>query len=77
MSSDQSKDQPIYPSVSNIVLFRIRFAQENPGWGYGRIVGALLNLGYTISDQTVGNVLKKMGFHRHQSEKRIVPGLNS
>src|SRR5207249_9182243 len=29
--------------------------------GYDRIVGALANLGYTISDQTVGNVLKRHG----------------
>jgi hypothetical protein len=26
-------------------------ARENRSWGYDRIVGALLNLGYTISDQ--------------------------
>ena len=26
----------------------IRFAQENPNWGYDRILGALLNLGYDI-----------------------------
>ena len=32
---------------------------ENRDWGYDRIVGALANLGYVISDQTVGNL------HRH------------
>ena len=36
-------------------------AQENRSWGYDRIVGALANLGYTISDQTVGNILKRHG----------------
>jgi hypothetical protein len=35
-------------------------ASENRDWGYDRIVGALANLGYVISDQTVGNIL-----HRH------------
>jgi len=30
-------------------------------WGYDRIVGAVANLGYTISDQTVGNILKRHG----------------
>src|SRR6266568_8421564 len=35
----------------------VRMAQENRSWGYDRIVGALANLGYTISDQTVGNIL--------------------
>jgi transposase InsO family protein len=39
----------------------VRLAKENCSWGYDRIVGALLNLGYTISDQTVGNILKRHG----------------
>src|SRR5438876_8378799 len=39
----------------------IRMARENRSWGYNRIVGALASLGYTISDQTVGNVLKRHG----------------
>jgi hypothetical protein len=37
----------------------VRMAEENRSWGYDRIVGALANLGYTISDQTVGNILKR------------------
>ena len=37
----------------------VRMARENRSWGYDRIVGALANLGYTISDQTVGNILKR------------------
>ncbi len=36
-------------------------AQENSGWGYDRIVGALTNLGHRVSDQTVGNVLRRHG----------------
>jgi putative transposase len=39
----------------------IRMARENRSWGYDRIVGALANLGHTISDQTVGNILKRHG----------------
>jgi putative transposase len=39
----------------------VRMAQENRTWGYDRIVGALAHLGYTISDQTVGNILKRHG----------------
>jgi len=34
-------------------------ASENRDWGYDRIVGALANLGYVISDQTVGNILDR------------------
>jgi transposase InsO family protein len=36
-------------------------AKENSGWGYDRIVGALANLGYKVSDETVGNILKRHG----------------
>jgi putative transposase len=39
----------------------VRMARENRSWGYDRIVGALANLGYPISDQTVGNILKRHG----------------
>jgi putative transposase len=39
----------------------VRMAQEHRSWGYDRIVGALANLGYSISDQTVGNILKRHG----------------
>src|SRR5213594_2782184 len=39
----------------------VRMAQENRSWGYDRIVGALANLGHTISDQTVGNILQRHG----------------
>jgi hypothetical protein len=39
----------------------VRMAQENPTWGYDRIVGALANLGNAVSDQTVGNILKRHG----------------
>jgi hypothetical protein len=39
----------------------VRMAQENRLWGYDRIVGALANLVYTLSDQTVGNILKRHG----------------
>jgi putative transposase len=39
----------------------IRMAQENRSWGYDRIVGALANLGHTVSDQTIGDILKRHG----------------
>ena len=39
----------------------VRMASENRDWGYDRIVGALANLGYVISDQTVGNILQRHG----------------
>jgi putative transposase len=39
----------------------VRLAQENRMWGYDRMVGALADLGDTISGQTVGNILKRHG----------------
>ena len=39
----------------------VNMAKENRGWGYDRIAGALAELGYAISDQTVGNILKRRG----------------
>jgi transposase InsO family protein len=49
---------PIDPELEALI---VRMARENRSWGYDRIVGALANLGYTVSDQTVGNVLKRHG----------------
>src|SRR5260370_11739507 len=49
----------------------VRMARENPSWGYDRIVGAMANLGYKVSDQTVGNILKRHDIppasHRRQT----------
>jgi len=37
----------------------VRMARENRSWGYDRIVGALANLEYKVSEQTVGDILKR------------------
>jgi putative transposase len=39
----------------------VKMAKENRSWGYDRIAGSLAELGYDISDQTVGNILKRRG----------------
>src|SRR5918997_1663162 len=39
----------------------VRMSRENSGWGYDRIVGALANLSHVVSDQTVGNILRRDG----------------
>jgi len=50
------------PRIDPLVeVLVVRMARENRSWGYDRIVGALHNLGYTVSDQTVGNILKRHG----------------
>jgi hypothetical protein len=47
--------------ASDLEALIVRFARENSGWGYNRIVGALANLGHVVSDQTVGNILRRYG----------------
>src|SRR5438552_12640011 len=49
------------PVQREIVELVVRMARENPSWGYDRIVGALSNLGHKLSDQTVGNILRRHG----------------
>src|SRR5581483_3084060 len=48
----------IAPEMEKLV---VKMANENPSWGYDRIVGALANLGHKASDQTVGNILRRHG----------------
>jgi putative transposase len=49
---------PISPEIVELV---VKFAKENTTWDYDRIQGALSNLGRTISDQSIGNILKDHG----------------
>jgi hypothetical protein len=48
----------------------IRMAKENRSCGYDRIVGALADLGHQVSDQTVGNVLRRHGIPPATERKR-------
>ena len=57
----------IAPEVEQLV---VRMAKENSDWGYDRIVGAMANLGYTLSDQTVGNNLQRHGIPPAPERKR-------
>ena len=60
--SDRRKKKPGRPRVRQIIVdLALRFARENPTWGYDKIQGALANLGYRISDTTVENILKTNG----------------
>jgi len=58
----QQRKAPGRPTIDQeLEALVVCMARENHSWGYDRIVGALANLGYTISDQTVGNILKRHG----------------
>src|SRR5271154_1443189 len=58
---------PIGRELNELV---VRMARENPSWGYDRIVGALANLGQRLSDQTVGNILRRHGVPPAPKRKR-------
>ena len=56
----QQRQSPGRPTIDQeLEALIVRIARENRSWGYDRIVGALANLGLTVSAQTVGNVLKR------------------
>ncbi len=58
----RSRRYPGRPRIDGeIEQWVVRMAKENSNWGYDRIVGAMANLGYTLSDQTVGNILQRHG----------------
>src|SRR3989449_1415186 len=59
--SQQRKAPGRPPIDQELEALVVRLAQEDRSWGYDRIVGALANLGHTLSDQTVGNILKRHG----------------
>ena len=55
------RQYPGRPAVAaEVEALVVRMARENNGWAYDRIVGALTN-GHRLSDQTVGNILRRHG----------------
>src|SRR5580704_338172 len=56
------RQYPGRPAIdADVEALVVRMARENSGWGYDRIAGALANLGHQMSDQTVGNILRRHG----------------
>ncbi len=67
----KSRRYPGRPRIDDeIEQWVVRIAKENSDWGYDRIVGAMANLGYTLSDQTVGNILQRHGIPPVPERKR-------
>jgi Integrase core domain len=48
-------------TINEIIALVIRMAEENRGWGYRRIQGALGNLGHAVGRNTIANILKNHG----------------
>jgi len=49
----------VTPELEKLVL---KLIEQNPTWGSNRIVGALDNLGCTLSDSTIDNIRQRHGF---------------
>jgi hypothetical protein len=69
--SSKSRRYPGHPRIDGeIEQWVVRMAKENSDWGYDRIVGAMANLGYRLSDQTVGNIPQCHGILPAPARKR-------
>ena len=69
-----AKRGPGRPHVKDeIPKLTVRMAQENPGWGYTTIRGALYNLGHTVSRETVRNILKDHGIVPAPERRKRIP----
>jgi transposase len=51
------------PVADDIEAIIVRFAEENPRWGYQRIQGELARLGARVSASSIGRILKARGIH--------------
>jgi transposase len=65
----RSGRSPTRPTIREVVL---QVAADNPGWGYRRIAGELVQLGRSIAPATVWAILKKAGID--PAPRRSGPG---
>lgn len=48
----------------------VRMAEENHAWGYGRIQGALSNLGHEVARTTIADILQRHGIEPARARNR-------
>src|ERR1700692_982343 len=70
----QHRQYPGRPRVPpEVEVLVVRMARENSGWGYDRIVGPSATLGDHLSNQTVGNILRRYGLAPKRSQTTAHP----
>ena len=57
-------------TMAEIAALVVRMAEENRGWGYRRIQGALANLGQCVAHNTIANILKRHGIEPAPERRR-------
>jgi hypothetical protein len=60
-------------TVSALRNLVVRFASENPSWGYTRILDALRNLGHVLARNTIMRILLDHGLEPAPSRRRRMP----
>ncbi|TWT54783.1 Integrase core domain protein [Rubripirellula amarantea] len=69
--SDRKEKKSGRPRIRQVIVdLTVKFAKENPMWGYDRISGALANVGNHICDSTIGNILKAHGIEPVPTRRR-------
>ena len=66
-----SKRSPGRPrTMGEVEQLVVQMAQENRDWGYGRIQGALSNLGHTLARSTIAEILARHGIEPAPERRR-------
>ena len=60
-------------SVQSVRQLVVRFATDNPSWGYTRIRGALRNLGHALGRNTIKRILLEHGLEPAPSRRKRMP----
>jgi len=62
--------------MRHISALIVRMAEENPGWGYTHIQGALANLSHKVGRGTIANVLRRNGIEPSPCRRRVHDSLS-
>jgi putative transposase len=69
--SGRKANKPGRPRIRQVIVdLTVKFARENPTWGFDRIQGELRKVDYKICDSTVANILKAHGIEPAPVRKR-------